>query len=377
MARNGKLPVFVVVQLTGGNDFMNTLVPYASPAYYDARPTVKISQNDVLPVNEQLGFNPNLAPIKEMYDDGKVAVVQGIGYPNSSRSHFRAMDIWHTCEPNKVGKEGWLGWAIRELDPKKENVLTGVNLGKGMPRALVAPGVPITSVGDLDNYGLMTGIAEQHRRDRALEMFKEMYAPAIGTGPVMDYLSQIGTDVLSGADILKQAPAMYSSEVEYADNAIAKNLRDVARVHLAGLGTRIFYANHGGYDHHANENKSHPKLLDELSRAIMDFFHDLRAHNGSDEVVMLVFTEFGRRMRDNGSGTDHGSGGGAFIIGDHVNGGLYSEYPPMNPDQWLNGEDLRHTVDFRGVYATLLEQWLDLDPVPIVDGTFEQIHPFN
>ena len=377
MTINGKPPVLVVVQLTGGNDFMNTLVPYSNPVYYDARPTVVIPQDEVLPINDQLGFNPNLAPLKEMYDAGKVAIVQGIGYENSSRSHFRAMDIWHTCEPVKVGIEGWLGRTIREIDPDKENVLTAVNIGRGLPRALVAPGVPVTSVGDLDNVGLMTSIEEQKRRDRALEMFKKMYAPAIGTGPVMEYLAQTGSDVHIGADILKQAPASYTSDVEYDDNPIAKSLKDVARTHIAGLGTRIFYTAHGGYDHHANELKTHPQLLTELGGAISDFFQDLRDHDASEEVTMLVFTEFGRRMRDNGSGTDHGSGGGAFIIGDRVNGGLYSEYPSLDPARWLHGEDLDWTMDYRGIYSTILDQWLGLDPVPIVDGQFEQINPFN
>ena len=377
MTINGKPPVLVVVQLTGGNDFMNTLVPYSNPVYYDARPTVVIPQDEVLPINDQLGFNPNLAPLKEMYDAGKVAIVQGIGYENSSRSHFRAMDIWHTCEPVKVGIEGWLGRTIREIDPDKENVLTAVNIGRGLPRALVAPGVPVTSVGDLDNVGLMTSIEEQERRDRALEMFKKMYAPAIGTGPVMEYLAQTGSDVHVGADILKQAPASYTSDVEFADNPIAKSLKDVARTHIAGLGTRIFYTAHGGYDHHANELKTHPQLLTELGGAISDFFQDLRDHDASEEVTMLVFTEFGRRMRDNGSGTDHGSGGGAFIIGDRVNGGLYSEYPSLDPARWLHGEDLDWTIDYRGIYSTILDQWLGLDSVPIVDGQFEQINPFN
>ena len=377
MTINGKPPVLVVLQLTGGNDFMNTLVPYSNPVYYDARPTVVIPQDEVLPINDQLGFNPNLAPLKEMYDAGKVAIVQGIGYENSSRSHFRAMDIWHTCEPVKVGIEGWLGRTIREIDPDKENVLTAVNIGRGLPRALVAPGVPVTSVGDLDNVGLMTSIEEQERRGKALEMFKKMYAPAIGTGPVMEYLAQTGSDVHVGADILKQAPASYTSEVEFADNPIAKSLKDVARTHIAGLGTRIFYTAHGGYDHHANELKTHPQLLTELGGAISDFFQDLRDHNASEEVTMLVFTEFGRRMRDNGSGTDHGSGGGAFIIGDRVNGGLYSEYPSLDPARWLHGEDLDWTIDYRGIYSTILDQWLGLDPVPIVDGQFEQINPFN
>ena len=377
MTINGKPPVLVVVQLTGGNDFMNTLVPYSNGVYYDARPTVVIPQEEVLPINDTLGFNPNLAPLKEMYDAGNVAIVQGIGYENSSRSHFRAMDIWHTCEPVKVGTEGWLGRTISEIDPNKENVLTAVNIGRGLPRALVAPGVPVTSVGDLDNVGLMTSIEEQERRTKALDMFKKMYAPAIGTGPVMEYLSQTGSDVYTGADILKQAPASYTSDVEYADNSIGKSLKDVARTHIAGLGTRIFYTNHGGYDHHANELKSHPTLLTELGGAVSDFFQDLRDHEASEEVVMLVFTEFGRRMRDNGSGTDHGSGGGAFIIGDRVNGGLYSEYPALDPSKWLHGEDLDWTIDYRGIYSTILDQWLGLDPVPIVDGQFEQINPFN
>ena len=377
MAANGKPPVMVILQLTGGNDFMNTLVPYNNPVYYDARPTVVIPQDTVLPINDTLAFNPNAAPLKEMFDDGKVAIVQGIGYQNSSRSHFRGMDIWHTCEPDKIGTEGWVGRAIRDLDPKKENVLTGVNFGRGLPRAMALAGTPITSVGDLDNVGLMTGIEEEARRNLALDLFKKMYSPAVGTGPVMEYLAQTGSDVLTGADILKKAPESYTSDVEYADNPIAKSLKDVARVHLAGLGTRIFYTAHAGYDHHANELKTHPGLLRDLSGAIMDFFQDLRDHDAADEVSMLVFTEFGRRMRDNGSGTDHGSGGGAFIIGENVKGGLYAEYPSLNPSDWLKGEDLDWKIDFRGIYGTMLDQWMGLDSVPIVDGQFEQIHPFN
>ncbi len=373
----GKSPILVVVELKGGNDFMNTIVPYTEGIYYDSRPVVGLKADEVLPLNDTLAWNPNIAPLKEMYDQGHVAIVQGIGYPDSSRSHFRAMDVWHTCEPVEIGTEGWVGRVIRELDPKGENVLTGINLGKGLSRALALSGVPATSVDNLDTYGLMTSIEEDPQRLQALEIFKEMYSPAIGSGIVMDYLSQTGLDVIKGSDELKKAPALYKSKVEYADNPIAKSLRDVARVHLADLGTRVFYTQHGGYDHHANEVPSHPKLLTALSGAIRDFFQDLRDHNASEEVVMLVFSEFGRRIRDNASGTDHGTGGGAFIIGDGVNGGLYAEYPSLDPSRWANGEDLEHTIDFRGVYSTVLEQWMGLDPIPIVDGTFEQIHPFD
>src|SRR5579883_543534 len=223
MSGTGKQPVLVVLQLTGGNDFMNTVVPYTNPNYYDSRKTLVVKEGEALPINDELAFHPNTAPPKDLFDRGKVAVVQGIGYPNSSRSHFRAMDIWHTCEPERIANEGWLGKAIRELDPDKQNVLTGVNVGRGLPRAMATPGVPVTSVADLDNVGLMSGIADPAQRDEALSIFRRMYSPAIGNGPVMDYLAQTGSDVLVGADRLKEAPARYSSTVQYPDHPIATN----------------------------------------------------------------------------------------------------------------------------------------------------------
>ncbi len=379
MAGNGseKAPVFVVVQLTGGNDFMNTVIPYNNPVYYDNRPLVGIPQERVLPIDDTLAFHPEMEAFKDIYDRGMVAIVQGIGYPNSSRSHFRGMDIWHTCEPNEVSTVGWLGRTIRELDPTGENPLTGVNFGVGLPRAMSMPGVPVTSVSNLDNYGLMTGIDAEDQRNQALDIFKQMYGPAIGSGPVMEYLSRTGQDVLSGADMIKAAPEQYESTIEYADNSIAKSLRDVARVHTADLGTRIFYTSHGGYDTHANEVPTHPKLIGDLSGAIHDFFDDLAEHDADDNVVMLVFTEFGRRIYDNGSGTDHGSGGGAFIIGKPVAGGLYSEYPSLERSHWENGEDMAHTIDYRGIYGTMLEQWLSVEAPAIVNGHYEQINPFR
>jgi len=377
MARNGKDPVIVVVQLSGGNDFLNTVIPFTNPIYRDVRPVIGIPDEDILPLNDTLGWHPSAAPLKELYDSGNVAVVQGTGYPDSNRSHFRALDIWQTCEPVKVGTEGWLGKAVRELDPGSENVLTAVNIGRGLPRALAVPGVAVTSLADLDNYGMMTGITEQQQRDEALRVFKDMYAPSVGTGPVTDYLARTGLDVLKGADTLKQAPAMYKSTVEYGSNLIARSLRDIARVHLAGLGTRVFYTTYGGWDTHATEIKDHARLLSELSGAIMDFFQDLKDHDAGQEVVMMLFTEFGRRMKDNGSGTDHGSGGGSFIIGERVDGGLYSEYPSLEQSTWEKGEDLGYTIDFRGVYASLLEQWMGLPPNDIVGGSFEQIDVFR
>ena len=376
MTTDAREKTLVVIQLTGGNDFMNTLVPYTNEHYYDARKKIVIGQNDVLPINKTLGINNNAAPLKRLFDEGKVAIVQGIGYPNSNRSHFRGMDIWHTCEPDRVGSEGWLGLAIKDLDPKSENVLTGINIGQGLPRAMSVAGVPVTSVGDLESYGVMNKIEQERLKERSLQAFKDIYGQAIGSGQVAEYIGKTGLDVLKGADLLADVASKYQSSIEYADNSIAKSLRDVARIHFADLGTRVFYTNHGGYDTHANEMPAHPKLLTDLSGAISDFMDDLEEHNAADDVSILVFTEFGRRLRDNGSGTDHGSGGGAFLIGKNVKGGLYSEYPSLNPNDWEHGEDLKHTIDFRGIYGTVLDQWLGLDARPIVKGEFEQIKPF-
>ena len=376
MATKTKDKTLVVVQMTGGNDFMNTIVPFTNGHYYDARKKIVMKQEDVLPINDTLAINGNASPFKRLFDEGRMAIIQGIGYPDSNRSHFRGMDIWHTCEPDRVGSEGWLGLALRELDPKSENVLTGVNIGQGLPRAMSVAGVPVTSISDLEGYGVMNQIEKEQLRDKALQAFKDIYGQAIGSGVVAEYIGKTGLDVLKGADMLGDVASNYQSTVEYADNSIAKSLKDVARIHLNGLGTRVFYTNHGGYDTHANEMPSHPKLMADLSGAISDFLDDLEQHDESENVAILVFTEFGRRMRDNGSGTDHGSGGGAFLFGKNVKGGLYSEYPSLDPSDWEHGEDLKHTIDFRGIYGTVLEQWLDLDAKPIVKGEFEQIKPF-
>ena len=373
MATSTKDPVLVVVQLSGGNDYLNTVIPYTDPLYHEFRPIVGVPQDEALPIDDKLAFHPALAPLKEKFwDTGKMALVHGVGYPNPNRSHFRSMDIWHTCEPDKLGTEGWLGRAIRDLDPKGENVLTGVNFDQGLPRALAVPGVPVASVAQLERYGVLTGITGEEERSQALEVFARIYGPTVGTSFVMDYLAQTGRDILKGADILKTAPARYSSTVEYASTDIAQKLRSIAMVHLANLGTRVFYTSHAIYDTHSTQVKEHQKLWGELGPALVDFYDDLREHDASDNVVMLLFTEFGRRIRDNGSGTDHGSGGGAFIISDKVKGGMYSQYPSLKPEEQLEG-DLQYNYDFRGFYSSVLEQHMGLDPTGIVGGAFEQL----
>ena len=373
MTSNKKDPVLVVLQMSGAYDALNTIIPYNDPLYKDYRQVLKVEPEEVLAIDDKVGFHPAMAPIKALFDQGKVAVIQGIGYPNPIRSHFRSMDIWHTAEPAKMGMDGWLGRAIRDLDPNKENVLTAVNFGRGLPRALASSGVSVASVGNLESLGVLTGIEGKDQRTEALDIFARMYSPMIGSGPANDYLSQTGLDALKGADILSTAPGRYSSTVEYNGDQFAQWLKNIAQVHLGDFGTRVFYTglNPGAFDTHAIQTTGFPKLWSEVSNAVSDFYQDLKEHQAGEEVVMLLFTEFGRRVQENGSGTDHGSGSVAFAIGDRVEGGLYGDYPSLEPDK-LDEGDLRWNNDFRSTYATLLEKWMGLDSKSILGESYEQ-----
>ena len=362
----------VVIELVGGNDALNTVIPYNNGLYYDLRPNLGIPQEELLPLDNNLGFNPNMGPIKSLWDQGKVAVNNGIGYPNPNRSHFRSRDIWYTAESEKVGADGWLASAVRDMDPVGDNVLTAVNFGRGLPRALVANGVSVASVVNLATYGLLPDVTDATMRRVALDALTRMYGSTGGMDIAAQAMAQAGTDALKGADLLRAAPQQYTSTVEYADNVIAQSLKSAAQVMTANLGTRIYYAQHASFDTHALGLAAHAKLWREVSGAINDFTADINEHGLQDETLILVWSEFGRRIRDNGAGTDHGSGGVSFIIGEAVEGGLYGEYPSLEERDQLEG-DLHFNNDFRGTYATILDRWLGLDPDPIVGGQYEQL----
>jgi uncharacterized protein (DUF1501 family) len=380
-----KPPTLVVLQLTGGNDALNTVVPYGDPLYYDQRPTVRIPEDQVLPIDERYGFHPSLAALKPFWDQGQMAIVNGIGYPKPDYSHFRSMDIWYTAQPETMATDGWLGKLVRDLDPQAENVLTAVSFGRGLPRALSLAGVPVASVAELDSYGLLTNLSSVQRQ-AALEVFSWMYddgwddegLPPVATqqpldpvGEVLRYMGQTGLDAQKGAAILRTAVEKYRSPVPYPKTSIAQSLRGVAQVKFADLGTRVFYTAHNGFDTHGTQLGVHAQLWREVSEAITAFFEDLRAHDAADDVIMLLWSEFGRRVRDNGSGTDHGAGGIAFVLGDAVKGGMYGEYPSLRDGDLTLG-NLAYTNDFRSTYSTILERWFRVEAKPIVNGAFEQ-----
>jgi uncharacterized protein (DUF1501 family) len=386
MATIRKPPTLVVLQLTGGNDVLNTLVPYGNPVYYDQRPTVRIPEEQVLPIDDHYGFHPSMALLKPFWDQGKLAIINGIGYAKPDYSHFRSMDIWYTAQPESMATEGWLGKLVRDLDPHADNVLTAVSFGRGLPRALSLSGVPVASVAELDSYGLLTNLSSVAQRQAAIEVFSWMYddgwndeglpplqrrQPQGPVGEVLRYMGQTGLDAQKGAAILRSVLATYHSPVSYPQTSIGRSLRGVAQVKLADLGTRVFYTAHGSFDTHGTQMAVHAQLWRDISEAIDAFFTDLRAHDAADDVIMLLWSEFGRRVRDNGSGTDHGAGGIAFVLGEAVKGGMYGEYPSLC-DSDLTLGNLTYTNDFRSTYSTILERWFDVEAKPIVNGVFEQ-----
>ena len=312
MTSSGKDPVLVVLQLSGGNDYLNTVIPYTDPLYWDNRPVVNIPEDQIIPLDDQFGFNPSMAPIKDLWDVGKVAIIHGVGWGklcpiplqgNGRLAHLRARYIGH----GGLGRTGH-----PRSGPEQGQRTDGHQLRR---RASAGPS-PCRACPWL-RYRTSPPMAYSPTwsKTRGWRPWRDSSActpPTIGSAYVMDYLSQTGLDALKGADILRTAPDMYSSTVEYSASPIAKKLKDIAQVHLAGFGTRIFYTQHAGFDTHASELKPHAQLWKDLSEAVYDFYQDLREHDASDNVVVFMFTEFGRRVHDNGSGTDHGGGWSGF-----------------------------------------------------------------
>jgi|TARA_B110000263_G_scaffold15601_1_gene12645 uncharacterized protein (DUF1501 family) len=367
----------VVIQLSGGNDYLNTIIPYESGLYYDYRPNMGLKDDSIIPIDDKVAFNSNMDIFKNSFDEKNLAVMMGIGYPDPNRSHFRSMDIWHTAQPYESSSVGWLGKTIQNLDPNGSNPITAVNFGKGLPRALACPGVSVASVGALESYGLYTGVSGSKNRDILLDTIDRIYQPMNLDGVPSIRLLETGRGALDGAEILSEAPKKYHSTIEYPeDNPIAQSLKGIAQVASARLGTRVFYASHGSFDTHTDELKNHSLLWKQLSTAIDCFQKDLKEQKLDEETVIWIFSEFGRRVADNGTGTDHGSGGVAFLLGNSVKGGLYGEYPNLDPNAQLEG-DIKFNTDFRNLYSTILEDILNVESEKILNEKFSKINLIN
>jgi uncharacterized protein (DUF1501 family) len=360
-----------MIQLGGGDDGLNFLVPYGDETYYDLRPKVAIPQADVLPIDNQFGLHPGLKAFKRLYDDGKLALIQGVGYPGPSRSHFRSMDIWHTARIDASGDQGWLGAFMSEVYKVGESPFQCVSMGTGIPKALLTPNAPAAAVQDTNTFQFLADRRLPISKDPLLKTFGQIYAKPGRKLPTMDLVAQSWDTTVRAVDALGAASEKYQASVPYPQNPFGKALQNVAQMIAANLGTRVFYVSIGGFDTHSNQKPAHAALMTNVSDSLAAFQKDLEGMGKADSTLILGFSEFGRRVRENGSGgTDHGAAGPMFAIGSGVEAGLYGSPPSLTN---LDDGDLRHTVDFRSVYATVLESWFAAPSQAILGGTYERL----
>jgi len=365
--------ILVVLQLSGGNDGINTLIPFADPNYSQLRPSLGFAANEVLHLTDSVGLNPNLSKLKTMYDQGKVAVVQGVGYPNPNRSHFRSMDIWHSARPDTFERSGWLGRYVSACECAQDNALPAISVGDQLNPMFWTDTTLVPAVASIGAFSFITDTKYKNDRTFQMQTLQNIYSQA-GNWSAYEGLIRRGTlQALAGSDELQKVAASYQSPVQYpANNGLANQLKMVAQVIAGNLGTRLFSVSMGGYDTHANQKPTQDKNLAQLGDALEAFMQDLANMQQQDNVVIMAFSEFGRRVKQNGSGgTDHGTAEPMFIIGNKVQGGLYGTYPSLS-DLDNNG-DLKFNADFRSVYAGVLKDVVGADPAPILAGSFDPI----
>ena len=365
--------ILVVLQLSGGNDGINTLVPFGDPAYATLRPTLGLPTNEVLKLTDQVGLHPNLKHFKGLYDQGRLAVVQGVGYPNPNRSHFRSMDIWHSARPESFERSGWLGRYVSACQCAQDNALPAISVGDQLNTMFWTDTTLVPAVASIGAFSFLTDTKYKNDRTFQLQTLQNIYNQA-GSWSQYESLIRRGTlNALAGSDELQKVAATYQTAVKYpANNGLANQLKTVAQVIAGNLGTRLFSVSQGGFDTHANEKATHDRLMTQMDDAVDAFLQDLANMNKQDDVVIMTFSEFGRRARQNGSaGTDHGTAEPMFIIGNKVHGGVYGGYPSLS-DLDNNG-DLKFNADFRSVYAGVLQDQVGVSPGPVLGGSFDPL----
>ncbi|NJK93408.1 MAG: DUF1501 domain-containing protein [Blastochloris sp.] len=381
--------ILVVLQMGGGNDGLNTVVPYSNDAYYAARSSLGIKADSVLKLNEHLGLHPKLTGLKNLHDSGHLALLNGVGYPNPNRSHFRSMEIWHTAsDSDKNEHYGWLGRYFDNTcqgQPKADPAI-GIDISSMPRQAFLGPQPLGIALANADRYRFLESVENSASPLMASADSSEIagtnsgssienlgYSSSESNGMSnLDFLQRTALDAELSSQEIRGISSNYKSKVSYPRNRLGSDLQLIAKLIGGGLPTRVYYANQGGYDTHANQLGSHERLMDELSSALSAFVADLKEQGNFDRVLIMTFSEFGRRVKENASrGTDHGVAGPMFLLGGQIKPGIHSDYPSLTD---LDKGDLKHRVDFRSVYATVLENWLQTKSDPILKKSFPKIN---
>src|SRR5262249_53690804 len=370
--------IFVVIQLAGGNDGLNTVVPYTNSTYLSMRPTLGFKDTDLKDaqgastiIDSSFGFHPSLSEIKSMYDSQKVAVVLGVSYPNPNLSHFLSQDIWQTANTNGGVGNGWLGkYADQKLFG--QSGLSAISIGGSLPKAMFADKFVVPNISSFANYQFQTDARNTGDRTNQINTFNSTNSRTFDPGTFIAEIASTGVDALGGAQRVQDAVATYSSAITYpTNNSLASALKMVSQIVTTIPEANLFYVQMGGFDHHSAEignaqnptDKTigqHATLLGNFSKGVKAFYDDMAAHGLADKLLMMSWSEFGRRPNENASrGTDHGTASPQFVIGDPVHSGLYGEQPSLTDLD--SAGNMKVKVDFRSIYATILDKWLGSD----------------
>jgi len=392
--------ILVVLQMAGGNDGINTVVPYSNDFYHRARPRIGHKADNVLKINSDVGLHPALTGFKDLYDGGELSIVQGVGYPNPNRSHFRSTEIWQTAsDADAVEKYGWLGRyfdnACNGADPA-----VGVTIGNQLPEAFFAKHPKGVCFSNPQSYRFIANgdATEEYKKLNDLEMSGSAPSgdmvssdvsgdmlnsggsiaslpagmPMTG-GRAVDFITRTALDAQHSSDEIRGIAARVQNQADYPGSLLGNELRMVAKLIGGGLPTRVYYVSQGGYDTHTNQVATQQRLLQDLGDSMKAFVTDMKAQGNMQRVLVMTFSEFGRRVTENANGgTDHGAAAPMFIVGNKVKAGLLGTYPSLDPQDLYQG-DVKYNVDFRSVYASVLENWLKTKSAPILGRQFSPL----
>lgn len=360
----------VVIQLTGGNDGLNTVIPYTNSAYYDNRPNLAVPPGSVLALGGQLGLHPRLTGLKALYDQGKLAIINGVGYPNPSHAHSRAKEIWQTGTLDSTVTTGWLGRYLDLKPPALSTPVRGLTVGRAS-KIFLSQNHHVPVIDSMNEFQLMLK-ATINERVQQMQAIRQMYAVADGDS-MLQLVRAKGTAALGTSDLLAAQLLNDMTDTGYPQSALAANLQLISRLVSTNLGISTYFTQLDGFDLHSGAQDEHARLLGELDSALCAFYADLTARNNADRVTVLIYSEFGRHIKEHAGGTDHGTAGPVLVLGGSVKGGLYGAMPSLTQLDSLG--DLMHTVDFRSVYATLLDKWLQAPSSTILGGSYPTL-PF-
>lgn len=365
--------ILVVVQLTGGNDGLNTVVPFADEEYAKLRPTLRLPKAQIKKLTDQIGLHPSMGGLAGLLEDQALCVVQGVGYPNPSQSHFRSMDIWQAASTAPTLSEGWLGKALKQGPAVQSFHLAGTN--ESAPLALAGAPVRVPSVTSLEDFQLRIAATNSSDQREQRALIEAVAQPQQAQPGLLDFVQRTAVNTYASSRRLQEIGKNYQPKVPYPNTPLANRLKLAAQLIDADLGARLFYVSLDGFDTHANQLAAHANLLGQVSSAMTAFYKDMAARGHQDRILMMTFSEFGRRAKENGShGTDHGSAAPMLLVGGKVKAGLVGEHPSLGQ---LEMGNLKHHTDFRQVYAAVLERWLGVASSDVLGQAFPPVEIFK